>query len=158
MRQSEHPLTRICLPLTHRLRQVALHSFPQMPFLRISPNQQSDLYIFKEAEQVRAPCLRAPFHRRNIPAILVISRKAKPHRHNRNAAFIIKRVLIHAHPIAKPHSGRVGKWPPALHRQIPRSLPGHKHLRRCRHRKHRPRRHAHIRFAKLASAYLGGQL
>lgn len=154
MRQSEHTLTSVCLPLTNRLRQVALHLFPQMPFLRISPNQQRHLHICKRFEQFASPCLRAPFHRRNVAARLVIARKTKAHRHNRNPAFIIECVLIHTHPVAQTHPRRVRKWPPAFHRQISRRLARDKNGRSVRHRKYGPGRHAHIRLAKLAGAYL----
>ncbi len=97
----------IIAPMQHRVGHAFLARLAQMPRLRILPYQQDKFQIRQMLENLRAPGRRAFLARRQVPALVVKTRKTEPHGHDGDAAFIVKRVTVHPHPFAQPVAARI---------------------------------------------------
>ena len=69
------------------------------------------------------PSRRAFFARWQIPSLFIVAGEAEPHRGDRDAPGIIKRLFIKTHPVAQPIAGRVSEWP-SRHIYAPAPEPG----------------------------------
>lgn len=104
------------------LGQGAFRGLAQMPTLGIAADQQRDLNIWQGGQQRAPPFFSAAFHGWDITTMLVISRKAKPHRHNSDARTVVESRFVDPHPATQTNPGRIEEGYPALHCKIARSL------------------------------------
>ena len=119
MRQRED-IRRMCPPISHGI----CHIFrAQVPPLRGTANEQGARHVGELFQNLRAPCLRTDWRRRQIRALGIVARKAERHRHDRNTSQIVERGLIDPHPVPQPVARRVCE---GLARRVhagPRRLP-----------------------------------
>lgn len=117
-------------PLLHRRRQRLFHLIANMPTLSITTDQNFQLYLRQTLKQRGMPRCRASFHRWNITARLVISRKTKPHRHHRNLRRVVENLFVDLQPVSQSIARGIREWSSRLHCQISRRLPRNQDFRR----------------------------
>ncbi len=110
----------------------------QMPLLRVTANGQRQANVWKGPNQAVAPCAGADRWRRQI-GTLAIPRKAKGHRQDGDAGFVVERRVVQPQPVAQPVPRGVSKWQPALVHTRAGCLPGNQQPRRRQATKNRAR-------------------
>ena len=120
--------------------------------LRVLPDEQSQFDQRQLGEQLIEPQLRAFTTRRQVTAV-ASARIAIAHRNDRDARFIVKDLLAHAHPLAQTLPARIVPGNAGLvHAQAGRLSDDEDSG--CRGgMQHRARAERQMRFARAASAH-----
>src|SRR3954471_15010491 len=83
----------------------------EMPALRVLPDREDELETGQRLEQGLAPLFGAFAAGRELAALRILAREARPHRHDCDAGRIIEGRLVEAEPGAQANAGGVREGP-----------------------------------------------
>lgn len=90
MWRNDDTLCEKATPFLHRRGQGFFGLRAEMPLLRITADQDFQFKVRQAVKERCVPGLCAAFHGRDVGAFVIIARKAKPHRDNRDPFGVVK--------------------------------------------------------------------